>query len=131
MPRLIYKPRQDVDEYLIFSTIVDRPVSPVLTRQQMFERITLEGYGGRYNFAHTAEQAEASLNRADANGTSELAPLGREPYPLWDEEHLLHNLPEPFGIRWCAHRDLAALTRALEAGDTHRIGLITEEITND
>ena len=131
MPRLIYKPRQDVDEYIIFSTIVDTPASPVMTRKQMFERITLEGYGGMYYFTLTPEQAEASLNRADANGTSELSITGREPYPLWDEEHILHNLPKPFGPRLCAHRDLAALTRALEAGDTRRIGLITKDETDD
>lgn len=130
MGRAIYKPDPDLDEYLIFSTIVDAPVSPVMNREEIFEewRTSCEQLNGA---RPSLEETEKSLARADAQGQS-----WREPGSYWEEEELVcisnMNIDSTFDMAWCKHRDLAKLTRAVAAGDWDRVrelltGIETEE----
>lgn len=119
MGRAIYKPDPERDEYLIFSTIVDAPVSPVMNREEIFEewRTSCEQlYGARPSL----EETEMSLARADAQGQS-----WREPGSYWAEEEIVRVVnmrpSSPIEMAWCKHRDLAKLTRAVAAGDWDRV----------
>lgn len=130
MGRAIYKPDPALDEYLIFSTITDGPVSPVMNRKAIAQewRDSCEAiYGER----PSAEETEMSLARADLHGQS-----WREPGSYWEEEELVSisnmNIDSTFDMAWCKHRDLAKLTRAVAAGDWDRVrelltGIETEE----
>ena len=130
MGRAIYKPDPDLDEYLIFSTITDGPVSLVMNREQIAEEWKASCellYGERPCDADTRR----SLDRADAQGQS-----WREPGSYWEEEELVcisnMNIDSTFDMAWCKHRDLAKLTRAVAAGDWDQVrelltGIETEE----
>lgn len=66
MPRYIVKPDQAKDEYVLWSTIVDSPVSPVLNRKSM-EVFLCQDYWDQY----TEQQAIESIYRADKWGVSD------------------------------------------------------------
>lgn len=130
MGRAIYKPDSDLDEYLIFSTIVDAPVSPVMNREEISEewRKSCEQlYGARLS----PEAVEKWLARADANGQSWYGTGS-----FWEEEELVHIVnmrPDaPIEKAWCKHCDLAKLTRAVAAADWDRVReLVTESETEE
>lgn len=130
MGRAIYKPDPDLDEYLIFSTIVDAPVSPVMNREEISEewRKSCEQlYGARLS----PEAVEKWLARADANGQSWYG-TGL----FWEEEELVRVVnmrpDSPIEKVWCKHGDLAKLARAVAAGDWDRVReLVTESETEE
>ena len=69
MPRIMYKPRADRNEYVIWSTVVDLPVSGVMDRDTAKETWR----AGACSILGTpiiAEQAEESTQRADTKGWS-------------------------------------------------------------
>lgn len=115
MGRAIYKPDPDLDEYLIYSTITDGPVSPVMNLKAIAQewRDSCEAINGE---RPSIEETEKSLARADLNGQSW---WWRRSY--WDdEEHVsirnMHPNP-PFDDATCKHRNLAKLARAVACSD--------------
>lgn len=69
MPRIMYKPRPDRNEYVIWSTVVDLPVSGVLDRDTAKETWRA-GACSILGTPISAEQAEESMVRADTKGWS-------------------------------------------------------------
>ena len=127
MGRAIYKPDPALDEYLIFSTITDGPVSPVMNRKAIAQewRDSCEAiYGER----PSAEETEMSLARADLHGQS----WWRRCW-YWDvEEHVsLRNMhcESPFEDATCKHRDLAKLVRAVACSDWAAAEALLTDIT--
>lgn len=130
MGRAIYKPDPDLDEYLIFSTITDGPVSPVMNREQIAEEWKASCellYGERPSDADTRR----SLDRADAHGQS-----WKIRGTFWEDEEFVRisnmNIDSPIDMAWCQHRDLAKLTRAVAAADWDQVReLVTESETEE
>lgn len=124
MPRIMYKPRHDRDEYIIWSTVVDLPVSEVMDRDTAKETWSA-GACSIMGTPITAEQAEESMVRADAKGWS-VIDFDCHEYELL----LLANIeeyPGPYVSGVCRVADLAAATRAIESEDWDTLhSLMTE-----
>lgn len=114
MPRIMYKPRTDRNEYVIWSTVVDLPVSGVMDRDTAKETWRA-GAGSILGTPISAEQAEESMVRADAKGWS----IIDGDCPEYEGLHLanIYGYPGPYDSGTCRLADLAAVTRAIEAGD--------------
>lgn len=97
MGRAVYKPNRDKDEYVIWSTVVDSPVSDVLTREEM-----LAVWNG----------GKDSLDRADKYGHSWQDPMG---IPIgWGEQEYIREINvdgEDFD-GYCRFEDIADIVRA-------------------
>lgn len=124
MPRIMYKPRPHKNEYIIWSTVVDLPVSGVMDRDTAKETWSA-GACSIMGTPISAEQAEESMVRADTKGWSLI--------PSDPAEHELVNLanidgyPGPYDSGVCKVTDLTTVTRAIEAGDWDTLhGLMTE-----
>jgi hypothetical protein len=76
MGQAIVKAARDRDLYMVWSSVVDAPVA-VGSRNQMVEY-------ARQEWRDTPEQAEAALQRADTNGSSDRAMR----FGWWDDETL-------------------------------------------
>ena len=63
MPHIVIKPRKDVNEYIMWSTVNDSPASKVMTRDEAFRHL-MESQNGMKANIHDR------LNRADASGLS-------------------------------------------------------------
>lgn len=63
MPHIVVKPRKDVNEYIVWSTVNDSPVSKVMTRDEVFYHL-MESQNGMKASIHDR------LNRADVSGLS-------------------------------------------------------------
>lgn len=118
MPNYIIKPNPNVDEYVLWSTIPDGPVSEVLGRAEMTLFLMY-----RYYQAHTRAEAEDRLDRADQRGTSTLWDIGSTQYVRVEEDWL-----------YCdgsvSNARVADLVRALHARDEKAVrSLIDEEGT--
>lgn len=114
MPRIMYKPRTDRNEYIIWSTVVDLPVSGVLDRDTAKEKWRTGGCS-ILGTPISEEQAEESMVRADTTGWSIIGLDCPE-----DEGLSLANIdgyPGPYDSGVCRLADLAPVTRAIEAGD--------------
>lgn len=113
MPRLIIKPRPELDEYLIWSTIVDCPVSGVLNRATMRETWRI-AYSTLATSRLTVEEAEEFMAYADRWGWT-------GPGPLPDHAFVyVANIEGYTGQAeegTCAMRDLPALARAMGRAD--------------
>lgn len=107
MPSYVLKPRKDRDEYLIYSTIPDSPVSPVRDREGIINFLVNE-----YWNANTREEAEERIARADVRGMSWAWTDDR----AWDDLVLVLNGPEGTDGQY-NHRDMADVTRAYNAAD--------------
>lgn len=114
MPRIMYKPRPDQNEYVIWSTVVDLPVSGVLDRDTA-KAMWAAGACSIMGTPISAEQAEESMQRADTKGWSIIA---GEPGD-YELVHLanIDGYPGPYDSGTCKVTDLSAVTRAIEAGD--------------
>ena len=124
MPRIMYKPRAERNEYVIWSTVGDLPVSGVMDRDTAKET----WHAGACSILGTsisAGLAEESMVRADTKGWSL---INGDP----GEYELVHlaNIdvyPGPYQSGVCRVEDLAPVTRAIEAGDWDTLhNLLTE-----
>lgn len=127
MGRAIYKPDPALDEYLIYSTITDGPVSPVMNRNAIAQewRDSCEQiYGER----PSAEETEKSLARAYVNGQSWLR---RRSY--WEDQVFVRlgnmHRDSPIDTAMCKHRDLAKLARAVVCSDWAAAEALLTDIT--
>lgn len=124
MPRIMYKPRPDRGEYVIWSTVSDIPVSGAMDRGTAKEAWRA-GSCSILGAPISAEQAEESMARADTKGWSL---IDGEP----GEYALLHlanvwDYSGPYQSGVCRVEDLAAVARAIEARDWAALhSLLTE-----
>lgn len=113
MPRYVLKPQAHVDEYLIWSTVVDAPVSTVMTRAEMTNYLRRNGVTV-YRHRDTDEEVEARLTRADINGHS----LKDWNHSWWGgDEYIRLEECDPPIIGRVKHADIAQVVRAYESGD--------------
>lgn len=133
MPRIMYKPRTDRNEYIIWSTVVDLPMSGVLDRDTAKETWRAGGCS-ILGTPISEEQAEDSMMRADTKGWSLIDGEPGE-YELLSLANI-GDYPGPYDSGVCRVEDIAPVTRAIEAGDwdtLHQLltELSTVEDTND
>lgn len=124
MPRIMYKPRPHKDEYIIWSTVVDLPVSGVMDRKKA-KKAWRKGACWNLGTPISAERAEESMQRADTKGWS-IIDMDCHEYVLVRLGNIEH-YPGPYESGVCRLADLAPVTRAIEAGNwdlLHR--LLTE-----
>lgn len=126
MPRIMYKPRPHKNEYIIWSTVVDLPVSGVLDRDSAKETWRA-GACSIMGTPISAERAEESMVCADTKGWSI---IDGEP----GEYELVHlanidSYPGPYDSGVCRLADLAPVTRAIEAGDWVTLHRLLTELT--
>lgn len=115
MPNYIIKPNPDVDEYVLWSTIPDGPVSDVLGRAGMTRFLMFEYYQ-----SHTRSDAEERLDRADQTGTSALWDIGSTQYVRVEEDWLYCDGSVP-------NARVADLVRALHARDEKTVRSLIDE----
>lgn len=117
MPSYIIKPNPDVDEYVLWSTIPDTPVSDVLGRAGMTRFLVSE-----YWQSNTRAQVEVDerLDRADQTGTSALWDIGSTQY-VRVEADWLHCDGSVHNAR------VADLVRALHARDENAVRNLIDE----
>lgn len=114
MPRIMFKPNLGRDEYVIWSTVVEGPVSGVMDRATAKEKWR----AGECSLTKTpisVEEAEEDMQRTDATGwtVTEVE---------WSEEEsiMLCNLdgyPGDADVGVFLVSDMATLTRAIDAED--------------
>lgn len=124
MPRIMYKPRADRNEYVIWSTVVDLPVSGVMNRKKA-KKTWRKGECWTLGIPISAERAEESMVRADTKGWSL---INGEPGE-YEMVHLanIDVYPGPYQYGVCRVEDLAPVTRAIETGDWDTLhNLLTE-----
>lgn len=114
MPRIMYKPRPDRDEYVIWSTVVDLPVSGVMDRGTAKE-MWRDGACSIMGTPISAERAEESMQRADTKGWS----IIDGDCPEYEGLNLanIFSYPGPYDFGTCKVTDLAAVTHSIEAAD--------------
>ncbi|SNV70433.1 Uncharacterised protein [Corynebacterium imitans] len=114
MSRTMMKPRHDRDEYVIWSTVVDLPVSGVMDRGTA-KATWAAGAWSAMGTPISMEQAEESMQRADTKGWSLI-----DGEPGEYEGLNLANIdgyPGDYDFGAFKITDLATITRAIEAGD--------------
>ena len=114
MPRIMYKPRPHKNEYIIWSTVVDLPVSGVMDRDTAKETWRA-GACSIMGTPISAEQAEESMQRADTKGWS-IIDLDCPEYEGLNLANI-DGYPGPYGFGTSKVADLATVTRAIETGD--------------
>lgn len=122
----MYKPRPDRNEYVIWSTVVDLPVSGVMDRGTA-KATWAAGAWSAMGTPISAEQAEESMQRADTKGWSLIA---GEPGEY--ESLCLSNIdgyPGPYDFGTSKVADLASVTRAIEAGDWDTLHHLCTELS--
>lgn len=128
MPRIMYKPRPDLNEYVIWSTVIDLPVSGVLDRVTAKETWRA-GACSILGTPISAEQAEESMVRADSKGWS-IIDFDCPEYELLYLANI-EEYPGPYESGLCKVTDLAALTRAIEAEDWDTLHNLMTELARD
>lgn len=126
MPRIMYKPRPYLDEYIIWSTVVDLPVSGVMDRGTAKETWR----AGACSIMLTpisAERAEESMQRADAKGWS-LIDGDCPDYELVNLANI-EEYPGPYDSGVCRLADLVPVTRAIEDGEWDTLHRLLTELT--
>lgn len=126
MPRIMYKPRPDRDEYVIWSTVVDLPVSGVLDRDAAKE-MWRDGACSIMGTPISAKRAEESMQRADAKGWSLIDGEPGE-YEIVNLTNI-DGYPGPYDSGVCRVADLAPVTRAIEDGDWGYLHRLLIELT--
>lgn len=126
MPRIMYKPRPHKNEYIIWSTVVDLPVSEVMDRDTAKETWRA-GACSILGTPISAERAEESMQRADTKGWSLIDGEPRE-YELVNLTNI-DGYPGPYDSGVCRVADLAPVTRAIEAGDWGNLHNVMTELT--
>ncbi len=108
MGQCIVKVAPDEDRYVVWSSIVDAPVSYSCTREQVLAWAAVEDWHER------PEQAEAHVARADLYGSSDRA-IG---FGRWDDEYLdvMEGSPND-GWYHLRRNRLSAYMDALDRGD--------------
>ena len=126
MPRIMYKPRPDRDEYIIWSTVVDLPVSGAMDRGTAKETWRA-GACSILGTPITAERAEESMQRADTTGWSI---IGTD-CPKYELVRLanIEAYPGPYQSGICDMADLSAATRVIEAGDWDTLHQLLTELS--
>lgn len=126
MPRIMYKPRPHKNEYIIWSTVVDLPVSGVMDRDTAKETWGA-GACSIMGTLISAERAEESMTRADTKGWSL---IDGEPgdYELVNLANI-GGYPGTYDSGVCRLADLAPVTRAIEAGDWDTLHRLLTELT--
>lgn len=126
MPRIMYKPRPHKDEYIIWSTVVDLPVSGVMDRDTAKETWRA-GACSIMGTPISAEQAEESMQRADAKGWS----IIDGDCPEYEGLNLANIFwyPGPYDSGTCRLADLVPVTRAIEVGDWDMLHRLLIELT--
>ena len=122
----MYKPRPDLNEYVIWSTVVDLPVSGVMDRGTA-KATWAAGAWSAMGTPISMEQAEESMVRADTKGWSLI-----DGEPGEYESLCLPNIdgyPGPYDFGTSKVADLAAVTRAIEAGDWDTLHHLCTELT--
>lgn len=114
MPRIMYKPNPELDEYVIWSTVAGTPLGPVMDRATAKETWRAGGCS-TIGSPTSEEQAEEAMKLADSKGWSN---------QIFDcpEDVLLYicnifDYPGPFDSGLCEVADLAYITRAIEVRD--------------
>lgn len=120
MPNYIIKPDQNVDEYVLWSTVPDAPVSGVLDRAGMTSYLTAQ-----YWQLHSREEADQRLERADQTGISARFDAGAEQYVRVETEWM------PFIDGDVPNSRVADLVRALDAHDESAVRRPIKEGTDD
>ncbi|WP_185963384.1 hypothetical protein [Corynebacterium guaraldiae] len=126
MPRIMYKPRTDRNEYIIWSTVVDLPMSWVLDRDTAKETWRAGGCS-ILGTPISEEQAEESMVRADTKGWSLIDGEPGE-YELLNLANIEY-YPGPYDSGVCRVADLAPVTRAIEAEDWDALHQLLTELS--
>lgn len=110
MPRCVIKPHPDKNEYVIWSTVVDAPVSEILTREE-----AVQAYPG----------GEESVARADETGAS----WADWRNTFWGTTELIREISvgdeEFYGT--CKFEDIPDIIRAWTNGDAARLRELIEK----
>jgi len=122
----MYKPRPDRNEYIIWSTVVDLPMSGVLDRDTAKETWRAGGCS-ILGTPISAGLAEESMVRADTKGWSLIDGEPGE-YELLNLANI-DGYPGPYGSGVCRVADLAPVTRAIEAGEWDTLHRLLTELT--
>lgn len=126
MPRIMYKPRPHKNEYIIWSTVVDLPVSGVLDRDTAKETWRA-GACSIMGTPISAERAEESMQRADTKGWSIIDGDCPE-YKLLRLANI-EEYPGPYESGVCRLADLTPVTRAIENGDWDTLHRLLTKLT--
>lgn len=125
MPRYLLKPNPNRDEYVYWSTIVDAPVTGVMSRDEM-KGYLLHGQG--LTPPHTDVEAEERLARTDEKGHSLIDWDGNG----WGQSELVRVEHRDYArTGMVAHEDIAELTRAMESGDWATVERLVEVEDDD
>lgn len=110
MPRCVIKPHPEKDEYVIWSTVVDSPVSEILIRKE-----AVQEYPG----------GEESVARADETGAS-WADWRKE---YWGTTKLIREISvgEEYFDGICQFEDIPDIIRAWTDGDAERLRELIKE----
>ena len=126
MPRIMYKPRPHKNEYIIWSTVVDLPVSGVMDRKKA-KKTWRKGACWNLGTPISAERAEESMQRADTKGWSIID--GDCPEYEFLRLANIEDYPGPYDSGVCRLADLAPVTRAIESGDWDYLHRLLTELT--
>ncbi|MFS0181889.1 hypothetical protein ACL1EX_07430 [Corynebacterium striatum] len=121
----MYKPRPDKNEYIIWSTVIDLPVSDVMDRDTAKETWRA-GACSIIGTPISDEQAEESMVRADTTGWS-IIDLDCPEYEGLNLANI-NDYPGPYDSGGFKITDLAAVTRAIEAGDWDTLHQLLTEL---
>lgn len=104
MPHIVVKPWKDADEYLVWSTVTNTPVTTVMTRDEMFSHLS-SVYGG---LTYTVN---GQLERADDSGLS--SRYDRK--PMWDTVHRIQvEIGDKYVSGQIKFRDIGRLADAMK-----------------
>lgn len=125
MARIMYKPSPHKNEYIIWSTVVDLPVSGVMDRKTA-KKTWRKGACWTLGAPISAERAEESMQRADTKGWSGIDGYCPEYELLWLAN--IEEYPGPYVSGVLRLDDLAPVTRAIEAGDWNTLHRLLIEL---
>lgn len=126
MPRIMYKPRPHKNEYIIWSTVVDLPVSGVLDRDTA-KTTWAAGACSILGTPISAEQAEESTIRADTKGWS-IIDFDCPEYGVLNLANI-DGYPGDYDFGTFKTTDLTSVTRAIEAGDWDTLHQLLAELS--
>lgn len=113
MGRFVYRPNPDKDEYILWSTVVDNAVSPVLSRAEMAEFMLQDA------IAEAKRRIEINLDQARMPDDDDLILVTNVQHDDFEEFYDL----DP--------ANLVEFVKAQEAGDTETLGRILAEVEDN
>lgn len=123
MPTFVFKLTPDEDAYVLWSTVVDSPISTVETRDECARHLT------RYN---GTEYIKERLARADRMGTSAQFPDEEKPFGSFHSQGMMvMESMEEHAPRWLPRGNLAAFCRAHDRDDMAGMLAATEPLDDD